>query len=322
MNWRSAMELTYFSIGSQHKMKDFIAALHQKAIEPRSIFLSFGLMIHNVSQHDAYRQYMCRAMDMDSPIPDTKVMNITLKVKMKPRLTGNAKTEHWGVLGEWANLTCLVKAEPPAKFEWLHRGRSLSPSDEIFIVTEENKSTLQVLVQHESKFGDYSCRARNELGQMNRTMTLFKGQKPPPPVLEEELATPDAVKIRVKQGPSGIDRTKDPAADEERKKGKLLPIIGYVVQYKMATRGDWTTANVTKYDGGFILRGLTPQITYYIRAASKNVASVGDFSNPLKVITPKTSPWKITDTAANVHPSSVVAVLCNLVILQFLASLL
>jgi len=109
---------------------------------------------------------------------------------------------------------------------------------------------IQVLVQHESKFGDYSCRAKNELGQMNRTMTLYKGQKPPPPVLEEELATPDAVKIRVKPGPSGIDRTKDPAADEERKKGKLLPIIGYVVQYKMATRGDWTTANVTKYDGG------------------------------------------------------------------------
>lgn len=193
---------------------------------------------------------------------------------------------------------------------------------------------------------------------MNRTMTLFKGQKPPPPILEEELATPDAVKIRVKQGPSGIDRTKDPAQEEERKKGKLLPIVGYVVQYKMATRGDWTAANVTKYDGGeysmciidflysshlslnlifipilkygcnlavfagFILRGLTPQITYYIRAASKNVASVGDFSNPLKVITPKTSPWKITDTAANVHPSSVVAVVCNLVILQFLASLL
>lgn len=59
-------------------------------------------------------------------------------------MTGNAKTEHWGVLGEWANLTCVVKAEPPARFEWLHRGRKLSASDEVFIVSEENKSTLQV----------------------------------------------------------------------------------------------------------------------------------------------------------------------------------
>lgn len=68
---------------------------------------------------------------------------------VKPRLTGNSRTEHWGVLGEWANLTCVVRAEPPAKFEWLHRGRALSPSDETFIINDENKSTLQVLlVQH------------------------------------------------------------------------------------------------------------------------------------------------------------------------------
>lgn len=63
---------------------------------------------------------------------------------MKPRLHGASRTEHWGVLGEWANLTCVVKAEPPAKFEWIHRGRTLSHSDETFIVNEENKSTLQV----------------------------------------------------------------------------------------------------------------------------------------------------------------------------------
>lgn len=105
-------------------------------------------------------------------------------------------------------------------------------------------------MQHESKFGDYVCRAQNELGAMNRTMTLFKGQKPPPPILEEELAASDAVKIRVKQGSYGIDRTKDPAIEEERKKGKLLQITGYVVQYKMATRGDWVTANVTKTGDG------------------------------------------------------------------------
>lgn len=85
---------------------------------------------------------------------------------------------------------------------------------------------------------------------MNRTMTLFKGQKPPPPILEAEFVTADGVKIRVKQGPSGIDRTKDPAQEVERKKGKLLPIVGYFVQYKMATRTDWIVANVTKTDDG------------------------------------------------------------------------
>lgn len=41
----------------------------------------YVLIIHNVTQMDARKNYMCRAMDMDSPIPDSKVMNITLKVK-------------------------------------------------------------------------------------------------------------------------------------------------------------------------------------------------------------------------------------------------
>lgn len=51
--------------------------------EPKYKVMKDGLLIHNVSQQDAYRHYMCRAMDMDSPIPDTKTMTITLKVKSK-----------------------------------------------------------------------------------------------------------------------------------------------------------------------------------------------------------------------------------------------
>ncbi len=39
------------------------------------------LVIQNVTREDARRQYVCRAMDMESPVPDAKTMNITLKVK-------------------------------------------------------------------------------------------------------------------------------------------------------------------------------------------------------------------------------------------------
>ena len=42
-----------------------------------------GLIIHNVSQADAKRVYLCRAMDISSPMPDTKLMNIKLKVESK-----------------------------------------------------------------------------------------------------------------------------------------------------------------------------------------------------------------------------------------------
>jgi len=64
---------------------------------------------------------------------------------VKPRMVSGARTEHWGVQGEWANLTCAVHAEPPARFEWVHKNRSLSASDEVFILSpQENISILQV----------------------------------------------------------------------------------------------------------------------------------------------------------------------------------
>lgn len=57
----------------------------------------------------------------------------------------------------------------------------------------------------------------------------------------------DGARIRVREfrNPS----TRDPAQEEGRK-GKALPITGYVVQYKMMTRSDWKPANSSKYEEG------------------------------------------------------------------------
>jgi hypothetical protein len=181
-----------------------------------------------------------------------------------------ARVEHWGVLGEWANLTCAVNAEPPARFEWVFRDRPLSSNDEYLILyPHENTSILQVqglplfsafsltnnkmsqvLVRNEAKFGQYVCKARNDQGYMEKGMILHKGQKPATPVLEIDVVAHDGARIRVREfrNPS----TRDPAQDEG-KKGKALPIIGYVVQYKMMTRSDWKPANSTKYDEGTYL---------------------------------------------------------------------
>jgi hypothetical protein len=55
------------------------------------------------------------------------------------------RMDNWGVLGEWTNLTCSVYAEPPVHFDWYHKGRKLSTSDEFILSTPEiNVSILQV----------------------------------------------------------------------------------------------------------------------------------------------------------------------------------
>lgn len=95
----------------------------------------------------------------------------------------------------------------------------------------------------------FSCRARNEVGMMERNMFLYKGQKPSTPVLEIDVVAHDGARIRVKQMRSP---TIDPVSggSDVGSKGKSLPIIGYVVQFKMMTRSDWKMANATKSDGG------------------------------------------------------------------------
>ena len=72
-------------------------------------------------------------------------MTLVLAVSVvKPKPAHNMKVEHWGVVGEWANLTCSVEAEPAATFRWFYRNRTLSTSDEYFIMNTDNTSILQV----------------------------------------------------------------------------------------------------------------------------------------------------------------------------------
>jgi hypothetical protein len=119
----------------------------------------------------------------------------------------------------------------------------------------------QVLVRGEFKFGQYTCRARNELGTIDRNMFLHRGQKPATPVLEPEVVANDGARIRVKELRLP---TRDPASSDGRP-SKSLPIIGYVVQYKMMTRSDWKPANASKSEGGkrSLIRSVLPNCPFW-----------------------------------------------------------
>jgi len=82
---------------------------------------------------------------------------------------------------------------------------------------------------------------------LEKNMYLYKGQKPSTPVLESDVVAYDGARIRVKDLRSP---TRDPDIEVGKNKGKALPIIWYVVQYKMMTRSDWKMANASKTDGG------------------------------------------------------------------------
>jgi len=65
---------------------------------------------------------------------------------VKPKIQGPSRKDQYGVEGQWANLTCAVVADPPARFEWQFGNRGLlSNTNEYQILNQtDNVSILQV----------------------------------------------------------------------------------------------------------------------------------------------------------------------------------
>ncbi|CAL8111495.1 unnamed protein product [Orchesella dallaii] len=258
-----------------------------------------GLQILNVSETDADKHFTCRAFSSHTSVSESEMMNITLRIRMEPRSRqiGNLGMKSYGVIGEWANLTCAVRAEPAVTFEWFHQGQPIQNASDIRITNEENQSTLRVLLDddNEEKLGYYMCRAINELGHLVQTIILLKVEKPPPPILNVLSVSPDEVQISAKTSYSRM--------------GKRFPPLGYTIQYiphcRTATgnsENDWIPVNghsrpLENHDG-FVLTKLSHGTAYCIRAAVLNVATVGFFSPPLKVVTRLANAEKVKDQTA------------------------
>jgi len=71
----------------------------------------------------------------------------------KPKIQGPSKKYNYGILGQWANLTCAVVADPPARFEWYFgdRGILFNSNERLIFSLTENVSILQVNVFFFSK---------------------------------------------------------------------------------------------------------------------------------------------------------------------------
>ena len=81
-------------------------------------------------------------------------------------------------------------------------------------MTSEWFLCFQLHIVDESVFANYTCKAFNSLGKMERKISLQKGSKPEKPQVSLHDSTPDSIKINI-EGPE----------NEE------LEIIGYRVQY-------------------------------------------------------------------------------------------
>ncbi|XP_017153560.1 neural cell adhesion molecule 2 [Drosophila miranda] len=236
--------------------------------------LSNGLYIRNVSQADA-GEYTCRAMRITPTFSDSDQITILLRIQHKPHWFYNETLlVQYAYVGGAVNLSCDAMGEPPPSFTWLHNGKGILGFNHRIFVADYG-ATLQLNIRNDSQFGDYKCKVANPLGSLERVIKLLAGAKPMGPTrfqlkrlfadaFELDLRTPRMTNV----------------SDE-------MQIFGYRVAYMSEgefkfSAGNWSHAKQRDFSfhrgQRFIISHLKGNTTYLMRAASRNLAGLSDWS--------------------------------------------
>ncbi|EDV57401.2 neural cell adhesion molecule 2 [Drosophila erecta] len=236
--------------------------------------LSNGLYIRNVSQADA-GEYTCRAMRITPTFSDSDQITILLRIQHKPHWFFNETLPlQYAYVGGAVNLSCDAMGEPPPSFTWLHNNKRIMGFNHRIFVADYG-ATLQLQMRNTSQFGDYKCKVANPLGMLERVIKLRPGPKPLGPRrfqlkklytngFELDIQTPWMSNV----------------SDE-------MQIYGYRVAYMSNNEfkfsaGNWSYAKQRDFSfhGGkhFIIPHLEANTTYLMRAASRNLAGLSDWS--------------------------------------------
>lgn len=162
--------------------------------------------------------------------------------------------ESWAIINSWANLTCKVDGDPIPHFEWMGPTKSKVNSSDHVKIKQDIKgsqfvSILQVLMTNDSSFGNYTCKAGNDMGAVEVRYHLKKAEKPSTPFLELDTVSPKDARIRV-QRYKPLPGEEVPTTSSTYMPAKDLPIIDYIVESKLAHDSNWYPAKFSTYEQG------------------------------------------------------------------------
>ncbi|XP_036328834.1 neural cell adhesion molecule 1-A-like [Rhagoletis pomonella] len=175
------------------------------------------------------------------------------------------------------SIPCQAIAEPPANFTWYKNSnkKRLRNDKHYSFETDYYASNLTIQARDDSVFDTYRCLAENNLGAIERSTVLERGVKPPPPtVLQLRGFNSNTFDVDV-----GSVRT-SPVR-------KLMEVIGFRIEYMTeyefkSDAGKWTNAKRRDFpfeDGAtFLINNLEANTTYFMRAATKNLAGFSDWT--------------------------------------------
>ncbi|XP_043499765.1 protein amalgam-like [Polistes fuscatus] len=151
---------------SQTKMKWYLknVKLHN---DSHTLMHGNEITIFKAGRHDA-GMYQCLA---DNGMENPPIAAIHLIVQYAPEIETERDIVHTGD-GVESEITCIVHAHPHANVTWYKNQKELSKRGRISQKENKSRYTLRIMRTTEQDFGDYTCQAKNKLGQASRTITL------------------------------------------------------------------------------------------------------------------------------------------------------
>ncbi|XP_017043933.1 igLON family member 5 [Drosophila ficusphila] len=260
--------------------------------------LADGLLINKVTQNDT-GEYACRAYQVNSIASDMQERTVLMKIEHKPVWSKAPFVSlQYAYINGTATIMCDALAEPPANFTWYRKHKTLHSNNKLYTIeTDSYWSRLTIHVLNSSAFDSYRCRAKNDLGAIERITKLEQGDKPPAPdnfALRGFNSNTFDIVLSAPRGPA-----KSP-----------MGVNGFRIEYMTemefkSDAGKWHNAHRKDYSfeegATFLLTNLEPDTNYLVRAASRNVAGFSDFTKVEKYQTGTLEPrsssgvlWKPT----------------------------
>jgi len=91
-------------------------------------------------------------------------------------------------MDEEQEIVCIIDSYPVAEVTWRKNGESLDESSpEIIFSKSDNKHSLLIVSVSEESVGEYSCTARNSLGEATATVDI-SGDATPADILSNHIS--------------------------------------------------------------------------------------------------------------------------------------
>ncbi|XP_077985011.1 nephrin-like isoform X3 [Glandiceps talaboti] len=173
--------------------------------------------------------------------------------------------------GEPATLICEIDSNPDATITWYKDGNEVDINDK-FSIKESNigtqfKSTLLLNRTERIDHGNYICKADNNIGSVNFTVTLL-GKSDPDAPTNIEITSRSYTSLTIEIIP-GFD-------------GGEPESIMYYVEYHNSTHEDWqpwpSNGQGTR-NTQMTITDLIENTTYVIKARAENSLGLGPYSN-------------------------------------------